>query len=272
MPTSLEDYGPFDAGIGASRTEDFWRALFGVAIASGVLDGQLNEFAVAQRGAGANMSVDAATGRCLIRGHWGESTVLKNLAITAAHATLARIDLVILRADFTNNRVEVDVLTGTAAGSPTVPALTRDTTKWEIAIGQIAVAAAASSILSANITDTRPFMSYDGPRRFPSTAARDLEITAPQEGDECWVLGTYDYRFEYSGAAWVVILARGAGTPEANVTAGIGAMYERTDGSTGTTLYVKETGAAATGWAAVGAPPTISGDSDQIVLGVEIFS
>lgn len=42
----------------------------------------------------------------------------------------------------------------------------------------------------------------------------------------------------------------GSGTPEANVTAPIGAIYHRTDGGAGTSLYVKESGAGNTGWVA----------------------
>lgn len=44
----------------------------------------------------------------------------------------------------------------------------------------------------------------------------------------------------------------GSGTPEGAVTAAVGSVYRRTNGSTGTTLYVKETGTGNTGWAAVG--------------------
>ena len=40
----------------------------------------------------------------------------------------------------------------------------------------------------------------------------------------------------------------GTGTPEGNVTAGIGCLYLRLDGGAGTTLYVKESGTGNTGW------------------------
>ena len=44
---------------------------------------------------------------------------------------------------------------------------------------------------------------------------------------------------------------RGAGSPEGAVVAKVGALYARTDGGTGTTLYVKETGDNTdTGWVA----------------------
>jgi len=45
-------------------------------------------------------------------------------------------------------------------------------------------------------------------------------------------------------------LLSGSGTPEAAVTAPIGSVFMRTDGSTGTSFYVKESGTGNTGWVA----------------------
>jgi|688.fasta_scaffold00761_54 hypothetical protein len=42
----------------------------------------------------------------------------------------------------------------------------------------------------------------------------------------------------------------GSGTPEGAVTASVGTLFLRTDGGANTTLYVKESGAGNTGWAA----------------------
>lgn len=46
---------------------------------------------------------------------------------------------------------------------------------------------------------------------------------------------------------------QGTGSPESAVTAPVGATYRRTDGSTSTTFYVKESGTGNTGWVAVAA-------------------
>ena len=43
----------------------------------------------------------------------------------------------------------------------------------------------------------------------------------------------------------------GYGTPEGNVTAGIGAIYMRLDGGAGTAIYAKESGSGNTGWVAM---------------------
>jgi hypothetical protein len=47
-----------------------------------------------------------------------------------------------------------------------------------------------------------------------------------------------------------VFFGSGAGSPQGSVTAPVGSVYTRTDGGTGTTLYVKETGSGNTGWVA----------------------
>lgn len=46
------------------------------------------------------------------------------------------------------------------------------------------------------------------------------------------------------------LVKSGTGTPEGSVTAPVGSLFLRTDGGAGSTLYVKESGAGNTGWAA----------------------
>lgn len=55
-----------------------------------------------------------------------------------------------------------------------------------------------------------------------------------------------------AGAGTVDILT-GTGTPESAVTGTVGDVFLRTDGGSGTTLYVKESGTGNTGWSGVGA-------------------
>lgn len=45
-------------------------------------------------------------------------------------------------------------------------------------------------------------------------------------------------------------VSAGSGSPEGVLAAPVGSLYLRTNGSTGTTLYVKETGTGNTGWIA----------------------
>lgn len=59
------------------------------------------------------------------------------------------------------------------------------------------------------------------------------------------------YSNEFRAGAGTVIWTSGSGTPESAVTAPIGSLYTDTGGGANTTLYVKESGAGNTGWAAI---------------------
>lgn len=52
------------------------------------------------------------------------------------------------------------------------------------------------------------------------------------------------------GSATGPLITSGSGTPEGVVSAPVGSLYTDTDGGASTTLYVKESGAAKTGWIA----------------------
>jgi hypothetical protein len=54
----------------------------------------------------------------------------------------------------------------------------------------------------------------------------------------------------HDGAVSSLYQRFGSGTPEGVVTAPVGAVYNRTDGGTGTSFYVKESGTGNTGWVA----------------------
>jgi hypothetical protein len=87
--------------------------------------------------------------------------------VATSHATLTRLDLVVARLDKTNNQVLTGVVTGTAAGSPVVPDLTRNSAIYEVPLAVIAVAAGAVTVTAANVTDAR---QWGGP---PVTTVTD---------------------------------------------------------------------------------------------------
>lgn len=60
-------------------------------------------------------------------------------------------------------------------------------------------------------------------------------------------LNAQEVHYVNNGVLWVV----GAGDPESVVTAPVGSLYSRTDGGSGTSLYVKESGTGNTGWSSV---------------------
>lgn len=153
MAVTFTNYAPFDDGAGSSLTEDGWRAMMRYQVQTGVLRNIDNELMV--YGDSTGMQVKVKTGQCVITGHWGQVSSEATLTIAAAHPTLARRDLVVARADFTNNLIELDVITGTAAASPVVPVLTRNTAVYEIPLAVVQVDAAVVTIAAAKVLDAR---------------------------------------------------------------------------------------------------------------------
>ena len=153
MAVTFDQYAPFDAGPGANAMESQWRAMMRYQVQNGVLRNVGNELSV--YGDSTGMQVKVRTGQVVVTGHWGAQDAEDTLTIAAAHATLARRDLVVARVDYTNNLLELDVITGTAAATPIVPSLTRNTTVWEIPLAVVQVDAAAVTIAANKVFDAR---------------------------------------------------------------------------------------------------------------------
>jgi hypothetical protein len=119
-----------------------------------------------------SMNVVVRSGLCAIPGTEGAQQGTYGLgndgdvtlAISAAHATLARIDLVIARIRDTAYSGGADtgvleVVTGTPAGSPVAPVLPANS----LELGRVTVAALATSITNGNISmDNRRFLAAVG--------------------------------------------------------------------------------------------------------------
>ena len=105
----------------------------------------------------AGMSVVVDTGMGLISGRQYAQDAERTLQIPAADISLPRKDRIVLRMDlntqYRNN--ELYVVAGTAASSPQPPTLTRNNVVYELALATISVAANATSITAADITDER---------------------------------------------------------------------------------------------------------------------
>lgn len=165
MATTLDTYAPYDAGAGGDSMEATWRAMMRRVLSTGVFTGVLNEFGVYADSTG--MQVKVRTGECWIAGHWGQSTSEKILPVAANALGVTRGDRVVLRNKFGDNRIELDVLTGTT-GTP--PAVTQDTSMWEISLATLSVPNGDLSIDAGQVTDDRLWTSTaGGPRSVSDT-------------------------------------------------------------------------------------------------------
>ncbi|CAB4136919.1 hypothetical protein UFOVP314_45 [uncultured Caudovirales phage] len=157
--------------------------------AHGVVNG--GDLAVTQNGT-PNMSVNVAAGRAFIRGtqtagslnqgvysFFNDGTV--NLAVSSADPTNPRRDLVVAQIRDSNysgsaNDARLFVVTGTPAASPTDPVVPADT----LVLARLSVAAGATSVTNANITDLRVFART--PLRTAWGFVAQASVTAQQNG------------------------------------------------------------------------------------------
>jgi hypothetical protein len=171
------------------------------------------DLAVTQSGT-PGMSVSIAAGWGVILGNFttnvGTYGFYNDGAVTAtittADATLPRIDLVCITVNdsaYTGsvNSVVVQVIAGTPNASPTVPA----TPTNSLALARVAVAAGATSILNANITDVRTradIVEATFTSSTTSTVPVRIELNAGQTGNALQIVnssGTVLNGFDSSG-------------------------------------------------------------------------
>jgi hypothetical protein len=81
------------------------------------------------------------------------------LTVTNAHATLQRVDRVVVRFDLTNGTATLRMVDGTAAATGTAvpPALTQSSTVWDVPLALVIVDAAVSTIAAVDVIDNRLF-------------------------------------------------------------------------------------------------------------------
>jgi hypothetical protein len=148
-----QTYFPFDSGTGSTVTEGQWSKMARNWIQTGILYDLANKLEVYADSTG--MQVKVRSGAAWIMGHFYENDAEEILSIAASNPSNPRIDRVVLRLDWSNNQIQLAVLTGTPAASPTPPSLTQSSTIWEISLAQVYVGAAVSTIAAGNVTDER---------------------------------------------------------------------------------------------------------------------
>lgn len=153
-------------------------------------------------GDNSGMQVRVAAGEAFVRGHYYQNTTQATVTLTAANASLPRIDAIVLELDITLNRIILKAVAGTAAASPVAPTLTQTTSGiYQLLLGYVSVAASATSIVAGNVTDARSFMGK--PVGIWTTATRPANATA-------WVTigynSTLGYHEVWNGTSWTPLV------------------------------------------------------------------
>ena len=79
------------------------------------------------------------------------------LSVQGAHASLDRIDTVVLRLNLEQSMLTIDlyIVKGIEAATPTAPELTRNVSVWELGLANLFIAKNTQTITQERITDTR---------------------------------------------------------------------------------------------------------------------
>lgn len=156
-----EKFRFFDSTLDDKRkyTSKEFADYFSTLLTSGIFADQLNALIVTAHGA--EMKTILGTGKAFLRGYYYENDAALVLLHAPAHATLNRIDRVVIRLDTINRSIRAMVIQGTLAANPSPPTVTRDANTFDITLAQVRITAGKSFIGTAEVTDERTeYVSY----------------------------------------------------------------------------------------------------------------
>lgn len=173
----MEKYSFFDAKLSGTTYDRTYSSsdladYFASFIGNGVFANPANSLMVV---AGSGLKVSVNVGKAFINGYfYSLSESNKSLSVSRGDNKYSRIDRVICSLNLSNRLIEVKVLKGTAAATPAAPAITRDSTRYDLVLAEIAVAAGCTAITDAMITDKRSDTSVCG---FVSGTVKQIDTT-----------------------------------------------------------------------------------------------
>ena len=104
---------------------------------------------------GTDMIINISTGYGWNQGAFYINDTIKSFTLAVADGVNPRIDRVVMRFKLSDRLVTAEILTGTPAGTPVAPVLTRNSDVWELALADISISKGAICIYQNNITDQR---------------------------------------------------------------------------------------------------------------------
>lgn len=153
-----DQYGLFWNSVNSDRLYDAdsfseWLRKF---FTTGVFAGEL------QVTSAGGMDVSVSSGYANINGKVRFFDSATKLTLATAGATYPRIDTIVVERNDTDRQITIKAITGTYSNNPTAPAPVRANNVYQIVLAQIYVAAGATAITQANITDTQSNNSICG--------------------------------------------------------------------------------------------------------------
>lgn len=144
---------PFASVSGDRKyTDQNFRDYFAALVTTGVLP--VGTQLQVQADSGMNLLVSVGT--AFVQGAMYQIyTGAQSITLDTADGALGRIDRVVVRYSRTDRRVYVTALAGTPGSTPAAPDIVRDADYYDLSLATASVAAGATEIAQADITDTR---------------------------------------------------------------------------------------------------------------------
>ncbi len=134
------------------KAED-WAAYFATFVGNGVV--LKTEEALAVAADAGSMSVTLGAGSAFINGYRYENTAALSLSLQTAHASLNRIDAVMVRWNRSLRAMNAYIVTGTPALTPAAQAPARTADIYELCVSHVFVAAGVTSVAQSAVDDRR---------------------------------------------------------------------------------------------------------------------
>ena len=132
---------------------------FSKFISNGVYINPATQLKVTSKG---ELKLNVAVGDAFINGYWYKNDENFELQLAQANGSLPRIDRVVLRWDSSTRYINLAILQGNPAATPSAKNLTRNADTWELGLADVYIERGVLSISDANITDLRPDRTYCG--------------------------------------------------------------------------------------------------------------
>nr|DAZ24118.1 MAG TPA: Receptor Binding Protein [Caudoviricetes sp.] len=132
---------------------------FSKFISNGVYINPATQLKVTSKG---ELKLNVAVGDAFINGYWYKNDENFELQLAQADGSLPRIDRVVLRWDSLTRYINLAILQGNPAATPSAKNLTRNADTWELGLADVYIERGVLSISDANVTDLRPDRTYCG--------------------------------------------------------------------------------------------------------------
>lgn len=132
---------------------------FSKFISNGVYINPATQLKVTSKG---ELKLNVAVGDAFINGYWYKNDENFELQLAQANGSSPRIDRVVLRWDSLTRYINLAILQGNPAATPSAKNLTRNADTWELGLADVYIERGVLSISDANITDLRPDRTYCG--------------------------------------------------------------------------------------------------------------